>query len=336
MSDLSLNARTHIPKEWLSGAVCPVCGEKNLMINQLLNQADCMMCASCASSFEIAQDGDHIRLVDGPANLPQQALGNWLKPATLRGLIQKNRIVDTPQIPQNTLPVDLDSLRSRAQELQRLGNDPAKIQATLSRLPGINPNDLQRVIEEIQAERARKQQKTLQTTMIVITLFVLSICSLFVLMGPTRSVLASALMRTGIIKATPTSEQTLAQSLPQTEQNQKYLDKSRLPSPLQTLIPAGANIIEPPDVIVRAEKQTGKKHKCPFSPGEAVLLFGGQLDAWSKANFGWTMISTDPQTIHVPEGMYAGYLVFIEKPEFLNVVGPATIENVNFLSISCE
>jgi len=116
----------------------------------------------------------------------------------------------------------------------------------------------------------------------------------------------------------------------------EYLDPAILPAPMQTAIPEGARILKPPPVIIHQQPYTGRTERCPQSAGDAVRLFGGNLKQWTKAMVGWTMISPDPVLVNVPEGMSAGYLIFIERPEFYSVLGPVTIENINFLAISCE
>ena len=116
----------------------------------------------------------------------------------------------------------------------------------------------------------------------------------------------------------------------------QFLDQAELPPELKAAVPEGAKILKPPDVVVHKGTRSGNTVHCPASLGDAVRLFGGDVKTWTQSRGGWTMISVAPQTINVPEGMSAGYLVYVTKPEFYSVPGPVTIENLNFLAISCE
>jgi hypothetical protein len=64
-------------------------------------------------------------------------------------------------------------------------------------------------------------------------------------------------------------------------------------------------------------------------------MFGGDESMWSITVSGWTMFTTRAQTISVPEGMKGEYPVFRVNPEMVQVNGPATLENVLYMNISC-
>ena len=78
--------------------------------------------------------------------------------------------------------------------------------------------------------------------------------------------------------------------------------------------------------------------RCPTTSNEAADLFGGQASDWTyKADAGgWLMTAITPKTITVPAGMMAGYLQFGSGGANMNQVnGPAKIQNVNFIAITC-
>ena len=122
----------------------------------------------------------------------------------------------------------------------------------------------------------------------------------------------------------------------QSSSNSQYLDPSILPDPIRAAIPAGAKVLKPPDIIIEKAESTGTRQRCPTSAGEAVRMFGGDLKTWTQVSAGWTLISMDPVTLYIPDGMTVGYLQYISKPEFFSVPGPVRVHNLNFAAISCE
>ncbi|MBI5290250.1 MAG: hypothetical protein HY872_00030 [Chloroflexi bacterium] len=81
-----------------------------------------------------------------------------------------------------------------------------------------------------------------------------------------------------------------------------------LPLLLRTLIPPGITVLDSPTPSARLGSGPAAS-KCPATPLQAAQLFGGDLSNWSKdeQTGGWMMI----------------------------VAGPATIDNANFVAVSC-
>ncbi|MBI2977146.1 MAG: hypothetical protein HYY33_09360 [Chloroflexi bacterium] len=81
-----------------------------------------------------------------------------------------------------------------------------------------------------------------------------------------------------------------------------------LPLLLRTLIPPGITVLDSPTPSARLGSGPAAS-KCPATPLQAAQLFGGDLSTWSK----------DEQT--------GGWMMIVD--------GPATIDNANFVAVSC-
>ncbi len=51
---------------------------------------------------------------------------------------------------------------------------------------------------------------------------------------------------------------------------------------------------------------------------------------------GWYTISLSQKSIKVPKNMTAGYFEMAGSPSMESVTGPGVIDNVNFVSVSCD
>ncbi|MBI3177679.1 MAG: hypothetical protein HYZ35_06785 [Chloroflexi bacterium] len=110
-----------------------------------------------------------------------------------------------------------------------------------------------------------------------------------------------------------------------------------LPPLLRTLIPPGITVLDSPTPSARLGSGPAAG-KCPVTPLQAAQLFGGDLSNWSKdeQTGGWMMIVAGPPvTVFVPANMSAGYLTIGEALNMISVDGPATIDNANFVAVSC-
>jgi hypothetical protein len=94
-----------------------------------------------------------------------------------------------------------------------------------------------------------------------------------------------------------------------------------------------------PVVVAKPTQASAATHSaCPTVDTEAAQLFGGETSDWNydRQNNGWTMTSVAKTvTINVPQGFSAGYLVLVNGPEMRTVNGPATLDGINFVAISC-
>jgi hypothetical protein len=78
--------------------------------------------------------------------------------------------------------------------------------------------------------------------------------------------------------------------------------------------------------------------RCPTLPVDAAELFGGQSGDWTfKPDVnGWIMTSVIARDIRVPAGMEAGYFgIGANGATMTTVAGPAAIQGVNFVAITC-
>jgi hypothetical protein len=77
---------------------------------------------------------------------------------------------------------------------------------------------------------------------------------------------------------------------------------------------------------------------CPRTATAAAAMFGGQPEKWSspaKSN-GWVLIDTsEGNTIFVPQGMTAAYLQLGSNVMLVEVFGPATLNKIYYVAISC-
>jgi hypothetical protein len=120
---------------------------------------------------------------------------------------------------------------------------------------------------------------------------------------------------------------------------QQYLDPSKLPAPIQTMLPPEVKIlVAPTPEVIPGDPRDNTVVNCPRDKLAAANLFGGPANDWTLNSelHGWIFISKTTSTIHLPAGMSAGFLVITESMEMKSTLGPATITNVNMIAVSCE
>lgn len=317
--------------DWLIGMVCPVCGDAHLTIEHELTQPDQMSCNACTTTFEVAQDGETVRLVRYPSHLPAELRNGWFKPSAITRIAYQAVKQVEPLIAASAPVVDLP-VEERVKKLARLGNPPEKIRAILSRQPGIDIDmgQVDAVLATYQKQNKGSATWSLVLGGLVVVLAIVVIAVLLLQSAPPAN-LAS--------QANPDNPAALQPGTKATADS-PYLDPALLPAPLRTLIPSGMAILKPTPVVVHSlDANTQPTIKCPVSPGQAADVFGGEMEEWTKSDAGgagWYIISTQSRTIHLPKNMTGGYFEFINSPSMNSVVGPAVIENVFFMSISCE
>jgi len=346
-----MTVSTHLPRSWASGAVCPVCGDKQLSIDPQIDRADLMVCACCTSAFEVATDGLHVHLVKVPAIFPQKVTEIWYRPGELRELAAQMRLANQEQASssKSTDILDVDELRRRSLGLSKLGNPPERIRTILLGMPGAQSEDVQVVLRDLEVGKDQHERGVMRWAyallvglILIVGLVAFSTSQGVVLAdvlqdakdGKNPLQILSALFQPRV--QTDPDQASAATQAPGADTKSQFLDTSLLPPVLQTAVPEGVKVLKPPEVVIVPARSTGRVERCPVTVGDAVRLFGGEMKIWTKSRGGWTMISTAPQNVFVPEGMTGGYLVYITKPEFNSVPGPVTIQNLNFLAISCE
>jgi hypothetical protein len=337
-ADTASTARFTIPDDWLIGATCPVCGYPKLVIERYHNQPDQLSCSVCATHYEVAQDGEHVRLRKFSSRLPQDLAERWVKAVEIGEIATRiRREADAPAPP--TQPGGEISLALRAQRLAELGNPPQKIREILLKLPGVTAAQVDEVLTPVEKKVAHKGGSVLWvlTTALLVVMIVVVIGMLILpMLGPKKDSTTVNGASNNNVTANNANGTT---NNNQTSDQSPFLDPTTLPAPLQTLIPAGIKIIKPTPITVRQlDPKTQPQERCPKTPGEAAKLFGGNMKDWSAGTqgVGWVMISLQAQSITIPKDMSAGYLQVSGAPEMASVIGPVVIENVNFVAVSCQ
>ena len=147
--------------------------------------------------------------------------------------------------------------------------------------------------------------------------------------GPTPGPAPTSATQTGQFAVTPTlSSPDLAT---------RVANSTGLPAWVATLVPNAITAINVPTPSVDPKGPAGAP--CPATSAQASALFGGPAGSWSfnHQEQGWILILAGaPTSIRVPAGMSAGYLVIGKTLEMRTTQGPATVNNVNFIAVSCQ
>lgn len=231
-------------------------------------------------------------------------------------------------------------LEERCRALLNLGNSPESVQRILTTSLHADDEEAEQIVRRVVEERQKRQAAVLGAT--ARWILVIAVCLGLVAFMQASPAAAQRLLIAAGLQEARAVETSLSETTPGSEpvggvvESSEYLDPGILPEWMRAVIPEGARILKPKPIVVTPLSYGAPRVRCPQSPGEAARLFGGHMKQWQPAMGGWTMISAETVAVTVPEGMTAGYLVYIQRPEFYSVPGPVLIENVNFLAISCE
>jgi hypothetical protein len=316
-----------IPDSWANNGRCPACGATSLKATHMPDLADYLSCIKCEIAFEVENGCKYIRLKYIPDSLEfvDAVLHNrWVEASRLAAIISEKR----PLIQEKKVPITPPStfseedVWSRALRMYRLGNKPKMIQLMLIQ-SGMTQDQADAVFLRLKkiAEQDAQRQNQKFWTVVGISIFLIALMagSWLIMSGKLPVIL-------GITTVTPVPSQAANQ-----------------PSAigmLLNLIPKDAkpNLMNLPETKVEEKNGPGKA-SCPATPITAAKLFGGDPSVWTRdeSQFpSWKMISTkDSVIVGVPDGMTAGY-VDNKSFKLLSVHGPATIQNANFLVITCD
>lgn len=235
-------------------------------------------------------------------------------------------------------PLTTEELTRRARELLRLGNSPNQIRLILSRL-NVTTEQVDAALAAIES-KTRQQQKADSTYIWIlggtaVMFFAVIIVGVYAV-GSQPVVTATPVPTSSItnrsVPTVTTSVQVLAQTLA------PNIPLQLLPSLIPSDVPANF-MLATPVVVAQPTRGSGSVGTgCPSSETEAAKVFGGEADSWAydRQTNGWTLTSVaNTVTITVPEGFTAGYLVLVNGPEMRSVDGPATLEGINFVALSC-
>ncbi len=216
--------------------------------------------------------------------------------------VEDGRVVRSVGLPK---PVATEDLVLRARKLYSLGNSRERVRGILEGIPGATPTQVEQALAEIGAHEQGRRA----------ALFWIAIALMLILV-----------VLIGLTVALGMRQQALSTPQPQ---------QTGLPSSILSLVGSNSGLLNLPQVKVTRHEANGKKSACPSQPSNAAHLFGGEEGKWSITAFGWTFFSSKAETLYLPEGMSGEYPVFKENPVWERVAGPATLENVIYLNISC-
>jgi hypothetical protein len=235
--------------------------------------------------------------------------------------------------------LDTDELMRRATGLLALGNTPARVRAALHSM-GASPEQVDEVMAAIEARTHQKYKTDARylwwlggaTGVVMGTLMCVALAGLW----QPKSV--NSPVQTNQTLATKPAGQSISSPQPalpiQTILTQIPFDV--LPRQLPTEVAPDFMAATP--VVIRGGGLAATPQACPNNEFVAARVFGGDASNWTYDNqsSGWTMTNVGAGvTIDVPEHMVAGYMTMVESIQMVRVEGPVTIENVNFIAISC-
>jgi hypothetical protein len=315
-------ARKEIPDAWAKSGHCPACQAAPLQIVHLLNATDYLMCSRCELAFEVQLDGGKIRVKNVPDELgfmEGELRYRWVEPSVL-AKFYNNHLALKEQQARNAAPGPLsdEEVSNRAASLYRMGNKPKMVEFILVQA-GATP-------EQAQAAFARLKQKSEQDAKNLARKFqlaggiVLLVILAFIVSRVVTPILISAQLTQGLSSPAGTVNQS----------NVFLLLLDNLPDAIKPgfLKPASAQV-----------RYTGPaRSKCPFTVSDAVGIFGGQADRWTRISpsNGWQMMNADASsTIRVPAGMHTTFMDN-RTGTFSTIDGPVTISNINYVAILCN
>ncbi len=317
-----IKPRLTIPDKWAKSR-CPVCGTTPMQIVHAPAAPDQIVCSRCGLACEAEDGGPRIRPKVVPAEFGhrgQLAANMWITADELRALARQS--LKPVQQTEAVAPEVVE----QAKKLYALGNSVSQIKIILEESKA-SPDQVEAALAEVTRLDREKRQSNQRSLWLIGSA---SAIFFFLIAGVTAVLVVRPELRPPTAAPRPTNPVS-GQPLP---------GLPNLPN-LPISIPTGAvaTVIARPTTGVQ-QGVGPQASKCPVTPIGAAHLFGGQPEYWSENNdYGkaWVMIATgEPLTISVPDNMSVGYLRMGEGLEMISVVGPATLTNVNFVTISCE
>jgi hypothetical protein len=358
-----INARLTIPPEWGEKINCPICSTHGMSILRQADIPDQLHCQTCGLSFELEKGGNHLYVTHWPVPLfeqaqaagilwltmdelrlfAKQAAGKTSTPASglsishaqppaspLKGEIQEE-VQHSPE--KETHPTAISGRDNRSKpdhpdpevyikNLRALGNPYKQIRMILAHSIS-SPKQLKSALEicgKLERQDQSRQLKKLITSMVLIVL-------LFVVMGVIWFLFPKQ-----------SNDQVLAVSNPDST-SASTLQANSVPTDLPGLV----KVLKLATPVVHRystlpASAQGSIILCPATKDQAEALFGGEAEYWRSLSGGWIMINpAKAVTINVPNGMKAAYLLLRKTTGMglAEVQGPATMENVYYVTISC-
>jgi hypothetical protein len=348
------SARLNLSPEWGKSARCPICAAAPLNIIHPPQRPDEFRCPRCGAEFEVEQGGSRIWLNALPPDLQEALTGRWVtinevqeevaklnqrrEPAAEKSAFlpdsfppptSENQPVAVPFLPQTNIPTPGHPAPdprfvAQAKELYALGNSVAQIRVILQRTQGVKPAELDAIMAEVTGLDRKKHNRQTRNLIIAafVSLVVVSCCVAVVYLGRLPLSIFQNNARPG--------------SLPVATNQSSIFNLINLPDSMKTLMPDEMTVVNSsPPVIIPGSVGDTATYPCPKSADQAAQLFGGLTENWSYKQ-GWIMVSKSALTVHVPAGMFVGYVVFSPDMEMKSVNGPVTLQNIYMVIISCD
>lgn len=356
--------RMIIPDSWAEKVKCPVCHNQPLFVKHTEGSADTLACSQCGSSFQVAAQSAEVNFVRVPSILVEELYNRWLGMDQVRQIVGKasanhkaaaaknsgqdriqageedNSSKRGDEVESSTQKQDYiletqgetrrdpfatvsaapaGSISDQVWALFSLGNSSEQVINILGRQYPDERAEIQAAIDDYESHQKGIQRKNLSRFGLIT-----AIVGFFIIISVLVTQFFVMKMRAGQI---PGGASTQASSV----------DVSRLPAPLQTLIPPGVAVIAaPPPEVVQVTGAELPEIRCPETPGEAAMSFGGRTGDWSGDSSGWLFLSTSPGSIKVPLAMSAAYMVVGQELQMEVVRGPVILNNAYMVTISCR
>lgn len=342
--------RFSIPDEWAKGQ-CPVCESTSLQVLHLSNVADQIACLQCGLSFEVEAGVSHPRI--RPKKVPPRlghkselAANTWLTAQELKALARQAAAASpsrpsvsqvtppeesspvqvplAPRIPASPSTQPVEEVVERAKKLYALGNSPSQIKTILegSRTAPEAVMAAMGIVAQLDQRKRQSSQRAVWLGMGAVAVLLLAL-------------IGGAAVMALFSPSPPTAT-------PQFNVQSTSAPGNGLALPgLPGVLPEGAveTVAAQPTTAVQRGVGPGIS-KCPVTPRAAAELFGGNADDWSQSQElggSWVMFATGlAATVKVPANMSAGYFSTDGGLQMLTVLGPATLSNIGFVTISCE
>jgi hypothetical protein len=299
--------RSILPDTWAAKTRCPICSASALHVQHLPAAPDQMVCRMCQSSFEIEEHGAYLRFIKLAQPLAGILANRWVTMVEVKEAITRaRREVDNSQpvlthaleAPPRARPLTDNEVLAKAKTLHKLGSSPGQVAAILAQNSLITPEQILQSRSALAAQDEHKARR--QNRIIYFT-------------GGAAILLVIVCLMMGF----------LAQFF-----NYRYTREINPAIPTDTI---RAIIPE----VIQESADGAVAPICPLTHADAARLFGGLASDWTKKNNGWSYLTTPQASVHVPKGMSALLLLDVNL-HTVNVVGPATINNVFAITIFCR